>query len=92
LLALLASIPERVILPLLEGLGSFLLLDRAVRFLLETENGVDRLVLVEYLEVLVYEDDSFLQVVDELLPALLLIKLLLELLQVLLQYIVVLLI
>jgi len=82
----------RRVLRFLEGLGSFLLLDLAVRFFLETENGVDRLVLVEYLEVLVYEDDSFLQVVNELLPTLLLVKLLLELLQVLLKYIVVLLI
>ena len=68
----------RRVLRFLEGLGSFLLLDLAVRFFLETENGVDRLVLVEDLEVLVYEDDSLLQIVNQLFSALLLIKLLLK--------------
>ena len=78
----------------LEGfdLGSFLLLDLAVKFFLETEDRVDRLVLVEDLEILVYEDDPFLQVVYQLFSALLLIKFLLEFLQVLLEDVVVLLI
>ena len=79
----------------LEGFGfgtSFLLLDLAVKFFLETEDRVDRLVLVEDLEILVYEDDPFLQVVYQLFSALLLIKFLLEFLQVLLEDVVVLLI
>ena len=61
----------------LEGFGTFLLLDLAVE-LLEAEDRVDRLVLVEDLEVLVYEDDSLLQIVNQLFSALLLIKLLLK--------------
>ena len=76
----------------LEGFGSFLLLDLAVKFFLETEDCVDCFVLVEDLKILVYEDDPFLQVVYQLFSALLLIKFLLEFLQVLLEYVVVLLI
>ena len=56
----------------------------------QAEDGVDGLVLVLDLEVLVNKDDSLLQVVNELFPALLLIEFLLEFLKVLLQDIVVL--
>ena len=64
---------------------------RRVRLLLrQAEDRVDGLVLVLDLEVLVNKDDSLLQVVNELLPTLLLIEFLLEFLKVLLQDVVVL--
>jgi hypothetical protein len=48
----------------------------------KTEYCTDGLVFVENLEVFVYQDDSFLQVIDELLSTPLLNKLFLELVQI----------
>ena len=61
-----------------------------MRLFLETEYGADCPVLVEDLEIFVNQDDALLnKLVNELLSALLFVKLLLQFLKVLLENVVV---